>query len=125
MRAWDHDRALGRRGEDLAHRLLRREGYTIVARNYRTRGGTGEVDLIGWDGDALAFVEVKTRRSAEYGLPDRAVDQEKRRKLVLAAREYVRRAGVPWEKARFDVVNVLAEGKPVVTVVKDAFGRTG
>src|SRR5689334_17626740 len=59
-RAWETTRALGRRGEDIAHRYLQREGMTVVARNYRTATGAGEIDLVAWHGDTLVFVEVKT-----------------------------------------------------------------
>lgn len=99
--------ALGTWGEDVAHRYLRGQGMTVVARSFRTRSGSAEVDLIAWDGEALVFVEVKTRQSDEYGAPERAVDREKRRKIIQAAREYMRRADVPWHQARFDVVSVV------------------
>src|SRR4029453_12296227 len=78
-RSWPPDLASGRRAEDLAHRFLRRRGMGIVARNYRPPFGGGEIDLIGWDRDRLAFVEVKSRVSAEFGPPERAVDEEKQR----------------------------------------------
>jgi putative endonuclease len=123
VRRWNHDRAWGRRGEDLAHRYLRSQGYTIVARNYRTRSGSGEVDLIAWDGDTLAFVEVKARKTAEFGTPDRAVDAEKQQKLAIAARDYSRRAGVEWNRTRFDIVSVVWGKEPSVTLIKDAFAR--
>ena len=55
----------GRIGEDLAHRHLRRHGCTVVARNYRTRSGSGEIDVVAWEGEKLVFVEVKTRATAE------------------------------------------------------------
>ena len=60
-RSWASDQAIGRRGEDLAQRFLQRTGMTIVARDYRLESGAGEIDLIGWDGETLVFVEVKTR----------------------------------------------------------------
>ena len=113
--------ANGRRGEDLAHRLLRREGYTVVARNYRPPAGGGELDLIAWDGSKLAMVEVKTRTSAEFGTPDAAVDEEKRNALERAARDYARRAGVEWENVRFDVVNVVLDDPPRIELRRDAF----
>src|SRR5450759_4919549 len=100
---WEEDRALGRHGEDIAHRHLQREGMTVVARNYRTATGSAEVDLVAWDGDSLVFVEVKTRRTADYGPPDRAIGDEKRRAMTRAAADYARRADVPPEKIRFDV----------------------
>jgi putative endonuclease len=113
--------AHGKRGEDLAHRLLRREGFTVVARNYRPPAGHGEIDVVAWDGDVLSFVEVKTRQSAEFGAPEAAIDYEKRRLLHRAARDYARRAGVAWEHTRFDVVTVLLHHPPQVSLQKDAF----
>ena len=62
----------GRIGEDLAHRYLRRHGCTVVARNHRTRSGSGQIDLAVWHGTALAFIEMKTRRNAEFGAPEGA-----------------------------------------------------
>jgi putative endonuclease len=97
----------GRIGEDLAHRYLRGQGCTIVARNYRTLSGSGEIDLVAWQGKTLVFVEVKTRDSAEFGAPERAVDAGKERRLRTAARDYASRAGVEWERTRFDVVGVV------------------
>jgi putative endonuclease len=118
--------ASGRRGEDLAHRFLRREGFKIVARNFRARSGRGEIDLIGWDQDKLVFVEVKSRASDEFGTPDRAVDAEKQSRIYRAAREYTRRANVEWEHVRFDIVSVLLTDSPEIELQRDAFspGRT-
>ena len=118
---WTPDRARGRQGEDIAHRYLRRLGYTIVARNWRTRSGSGEVDLVACDGPALVFVEVKSRATDQYGAPDRAIDREKRIHIARAARDYARRAGVEWSRVRFDVVNVLDGKPPAVTHLRDAF----
>lgn len=113
-RRWPERRALGRRGEDLAHRYLRRAGMTIVARNYRLRSGEAEVDLVAWDGDELVFVEVKSRQTAEYGPPDRAIGEEKRRHLERAARFYALRADIPIDRVRFDVVTVVLTSPPEV-----------
>lgn len=118
----DADIATGRRGEDLAHRFLRRQGYTIVARNYRARSGSGEIDLIGWEKDQLAFIEVKTRATDEFGTPERAVDAEKQAYIERTAREYVRRAGLDWGVVRFDIVSVLLKKPPVLGLLRDAFG---
>lgn len=123
-RAADPEHLLrGRRGEELAYRHLRKLGYTMVARNYRTRDGRGEVDLIGWDQDRLAFIEVKTRSSDEFGSPDSAIDSRKRLNIVRAASDYLRRAGLEWDSARFDTVNVLLRNPAEVEVLKDAFTR--
>jgi putative endonuclease len=111
-----------RRGEDLAYEYLCRLGYRIVARNFRARAGKGEIDLVGWDGDRLAFVEVKTRASEEYGAPDRAVGSDKRRFLVRTANEYARRANADPACMRFDVVSVVLEaGQPRISLEKNAF----
>lgn len=116
------DQATGRRGEDIAHRYLQRAGIVIVARNFRMASGHGEVDLIGWEGDTLVFVEVKSRRTDEYGAPDRAIGRQKESSLIRAAREYARHAEVPWENVRFDVVNVVFWKPPLVTHFRDVFG---
>jgi putative endonuclease len=121
LRRWDREHAWGRRAEDLAHRYLEREGLTVVSRNYARRGGRGELDLVAWEGDILVFVEVKARSTEQFHTAESAVDAEKRRHLVLTASEYLRRTRIPWEKARFDVVTVVAEGRPVIRHIRDAF----
>ena len=113
--------AAGRRGEDLAHRYLEDRGMKIVARNWRPSTGSGEVDLIAWEQDTLVFVEVKSRASDEYGAPARNVDEQKRQALVGAGRNYARRAGVEWERVRFDLVGIIFGEPPEITHVKDAF----
>ena len=120
-RFWTADQATGRRAEDLAHRFLRRRGMVIVARNYRPPSGAGEIDLIGWDGDRLAFVEVKSRASGDFGERERAVDDEKRRILERSARDYARRAGVDWERVRFDIVSVVFSDPVRLEFFADAF----
>jgi putative endonuclease len=120
-RRWNPSQALGRRGEDLAHRFLRRQGYTIVARNYRLATGDGEADLIAWEGDTLVIVEVKSRQSEEYGPPDRAVGEEKQAHLRRVARAYARKSDTPWERVRCDVVTVVLSGRPRLQLVRNAF----
>ncbi len=111
-----------RRGEDLAYHRLSQMGYRIVARNYRSRTSKGETDLIGWDGDYLAFIEVKTRASEAFGRPEEAVDSAKRGHLIRAAKDYVRRAGVDHNRIRYDIVSViLGAGEPDVRLLKGAF----
>ena len=111
----------GRIGEDMAHRFLRARGCTVVARNYRTLSGSGEIDLVAWDGGKLAFVEVKTRGSEEFGPPESAVDAEKRERLQRAARDYLRRADIPWRDARFDIVSIVLGKPPRIEWLRDAF----
>ena len=111
----------GRIGEDLAHRFLRARGCTVVARNYRTLSGSGEIDLIVWDGARLAFVEVKTRSSSEFGPPESAVDAGKRERVERAARDYARRADISWQDTRFDIVSVVLDHPPRIEWLRDAF----
>jgi putative endonuclease len=120
-RQWSAEMATGRRGEDIAHRYLARRGYRVVARNYRPPSGSGEIDLVAWDGDVLVFVEVKTRTTDEFGAPERAVDRDKETHVDRAARDYARRAGMPLDRARFDVVSVVMDGPPRVELLRDAF----
>jgi putative endonuclease len=117
---WSPTQALGRRGEDLAHRYLQDRGFTIVARNYRLSTGEAEADIIARDGDALVFVEVKTRESAEFGPPERAIGEDKREHLLKLARAYARKSGTPWEQVRFDVVTVILTGAPAIEHYPDA-----
>jgi putative endonuclease len=95
----------GRRGEEKAYFYLRRAGYTIVARNFRSPRCHGEIDLIGWDDDVLCFVEVKTRTTLDVKPGEAAVDRRKRRQIAAVAREYLRRFP-PSCQWRFDVVSV-------------------
>jgi putative endonuclease len=110
----------GRRGEDLAHRYLRRHGFIIVARNYRLSAGDAEVDLIARDGEALVFVEVKSRETAAYGPPERAIGEQKRRHLLRVAREYSKKTNTPCERVRFDVVTVILQDPPEIAHYRDA-----
>jgi len=120
-RSWTPEQALGRRGEDLAHRYLRREGFIIVARNYRLAAGDAEADLIAWEGEHLVFVEVKSRSSEEFGPPERAVGEEKRTHLRRVAREYARTTDTGFERVRFDVVTVLFSNPPQLHLFLNAF----
>jgi putative endonuclease len=111
----------GRRGEDLAHRYLRRQGLAVVARNFHPRASRGELDLVAWDRETLVFIEVKSRVSADRGSPARAVGSDKERDLRHAAREYLRRSGTPEEHARFDIVSILLNDPPEIEWIRNAF----
>jgi putative endonuclease len=111
----------GRRGEEIAYRYLRGRGYTIVARGFRPRRGKAEIDLIGWDGEKLAFIEVKTRGTADFGEPERAVGRDKRAHMIFAAEEYARRAGAKYGRIRYDTVSIILGEPPEITLRKDAF----
>jgi putative endonuclease len=119
-RPW-HQR-IGQRGEEDAYFHLRKLGYLVTARNYRTPRCRGEIDLIGWDGDVLCFVEVKTRTSHEVKTAEAAVDYHKRREVAEVAREYLRRLP-PTCQWRFDIVSVYYESsrsRPQFEVFRNA-----
>src|SRR5579883_2698783 len=117
-----HSQAIGLRGEDLAHRYLRRRGYTIVARNFQPRGGRAEVDLVAWDRDCLVFVEVKSSLADSRGrAPEERIDEDKREQVFRAAREWVRRAEVPWNRVRFDALTVVHQREPYIVHQRNAF----
>ena len=117
-------RDVGRWGEDVAHRYLRRRKYVVVARNYRpSSGAPGEIDLVARDGGKLVFVEVKTRASDEVSFPERSVDEAKQRHLVRTARDYARRANVCWGDVRFDVIAITGLRNPAIEHLQDAFGE--
>ena len=113
----------GERGETLAYWYLRQAGYTIVARNQRARSGGGELDLVGWDGPVLAFIEVNTRKSEEAGPPEAAVLRKKQKRIARAAKEYIRRRGTKPVNYRFDVVSLVwdPDAGYQLRLTKDAF----
>jgi putative endonuclease len=113
--------AVGRRGEDLAHRYLRNAGLTVVARNYRPNEGEAEVDIVARDGDTVVFVEVKTRASSDCGAPDRAIGGDKQKNIVRAARSYATRAGIAWSQVRFDTISIVLTNPPSLVHQQDAF----
>jgi putative endonuclease len=94
-----------------------------VARNWRARSGAGELDLVGWEGPVLAFVEVKARTSQAAGRPEEAVSQNKQRRVVRAAKEYLRQLRRKPVSCRFDVVSVLLDPEEglQVRLIRDAF----
>ena len=113
----------GARGETLAYWYLRQGGYTIVARNRRARSGAGEIDLIGWDGPVLSFVEIKTRTSDVAGPPEAAVSKAKQKRIARTAKEYMRRLRRRPLSYRFDIASVAwdSEAGLQVRLIKDAF----
>lgn len=113
---------IGLQGEEDAYFQLRRVGYVIVARNFRSPRCHGEIDLIGWEGDVLCFIEVKTRTSHGVKTAEAAVDRHKRREVAETAREYLKRlpASCQW---RFDIVSVYYVGRtsrPQVEIFRNA-----
>jgi putative endonuclease len=120
----DHLR-IGRKGEKLARRFLKKQGYKILARNYTCP--VGEIDLIALDGRTIAFVEVKTRCGAAHGDPEDTVTVAKRRKLHHVAQYWLSQRRADAYACRFDVVSVtlLDDAKPRIRHTVDAFEPPG
>ncbi|MBZ5657044.1 MAG: YraN family protein [Acidobacteriia bacterium] len=112
----------GRRGEEDAYFYLRRRGYVIIARNYRSPHSRGELDLVGWDGDVLCFVEVKSRTTHDVKPAEAAVDYAKQKELGLVARDFLRHLP-PSCQWRFDVVSVYYDqrSQPSYELFQNAF----
>ncbi|MDA8433467.1 MAG: YraN family protein [Nitrospiraceae bacterium] len=110
---------LGREGEELAVRFLRKQGFRILEKNYRTP--FGEIDIVADDQGVLVFIEVKTRRGDSFGYPFEAVDRRKRDKIRKVALSYLKKIRKE-PPARFDVLSIDFEGgRKNIDHIKDAF----
>lgn len=111
---------LGRVGEELAADFLKKNGYRILARNYKTK--LGEIDIIARDKQTVCFIEVKTRQSSNFGLPQEAVFKAKQRQIAKAALVFLKENRLLEKSARFDVVSVMSsEDAPKIELIKNAF----
>ena len=100
----------GDAGEERAYFHLRKLGYVMVARKFRSARTRGDIDLIGWEGDTLCFIEVKTRSTRDVKPPEASVDQEKREQIGRVAREYLRSLS-EMPKFRFDLLTIQLEDR--------------
>jgi putative endonuclease len=113
-------KSLGESGEKIAADFLEKAGFRIVERNFRF--GQGEIDLIGFDGNELVFVEVKTRRTGRYGPPEEAVTPAKRRQIRRIAEGYLFRRHIDGIPCRFDVLAIeQREGITQIRHLRGAF----
>jgi putative endonuclease len=111
---------LGRTGERLAERYIKRSGYRLLARNFRAAGA--EIDLIAAEKDTIVFIEVKTRRSTGAGRPEEAVDDRKQARIRRAAEIYLDRHRAHGAAIRFDVVAITGrDSDRRVELFRDAF----
>ena len=111
---------LGKSGENIAVRYLLKKGFKIISRNFRDK--FGEVDIIARDRETIVFVEVKTRNSVRYGLPEEAVTTAKQRQIIRVASNYLSRHQLLDKPARFDVVAIIVNGDiPEITHLVSAF----
>lgn len=123
MKVENPKQILGRKGESVAERYLRKKGHKLVERNYRCP--VGELDLITLDRHVIVFVEVKTRSGHGSGTPLEAVVPRKQRKIVRTAQFFLNEKGLQQREARFDVIGISWPGRePLVEHIENAFEVT-
>mgnify|MGYP006269306337 FL=1 len=111
---------LGKKGEEVALRFLKKKGYRVIEQNYVCK--MGEMDIIAKEKDTLVFVEVKTRTSMAFGPPQLAVTPIKQRQLSKVALNFLKEKKLEDIKARFDVVAILLlPEKEEIELIRDAF----
>ena len=114
---------LGKWGEDLAASYLEKQGYEILERDWKS--GHHDLDIVARDENTLVIVEVKTRKSGDYGEPEIAVGRYKQRMLIWAADAYVRYKNLDVD-VRFDIISVvITDSEPEIEHIEDAFIVTG
>jgi putative endonuclease len=123
MNAHRHSYAkeLGKKAEGLAEAFFIEKGYHVLERNYRVR--CGEIDLILEDRSRVIFVEVKSRVSDKYGLPQEAITYHKKRQIIRVAKWYLQKKGYLDREIRFDVLAIrfYGTGKPTIEHIPWAF----
>jgi putative endonuclease len=111
---------LGKFGEESAIDLLKNNGYRILARNYKTK--LGEIDIIARDKDTVCFIEVKTRHSDRFGLPQEAISRSKQRHIAKVALMFLKENNLLDKRARFDVISIMhSEDTSKLDLIKNAF----
>ena len=117
--------SIGNIGEEAAVQALKKRGYKIIARNYRTK--MGEIDIVAKDGEYTVFVEVRLRKSNAFGSPADTIDKRKQQKIIKAAQLYSVKNDIYNTPMRFDAVliNADTDGEKLVNkkieIIKDAF----
>ncbi len=112
---------LGRSCEELACRFLKNQGYTIIETNFQTR--LGEIDIVAQKDNYLVFIEVKARRSYNYGLPQEAVTTRKQQAIKKVAQTFIQKKGLEQKMLRFDVIAITfpKQAKPMIEHIPFAF----
>ena len=117
--------SIGALGEEAAALALRKKGYKIIEKNYRSK--MGEIDIIAKDGEYTCFVEVRLRKNNSFGSPADSINEGKRQRIIKTAQLYAVEKGIFDTPMRFDVVliNAVAEEKSLknvhLEIIKDAF----
>ncbi|MBU1147075.1 MAG: YraN family protein [Candidatus Omnitrophica bacterium] len=113
--------AIGKKGENLALLYLKKQGYKIIGKNYKTK--VGEIDIIGNDKDVVSFIEVRSINSATSVSPEHTINKRKQNQIAKTALSYIKSNGLEDKDCRFDVVCVEDVGScsPNIRLIKDAF----
>ena len=111
----------GSLGEKTAEAFLKQKGYTLLKKNYRS--ALGEIDLIFLDKKTIAFIEVKTNTSDDYGLPQARVNAFKQKQIIKTALIFIKEFQMTNYDYRFDVIGVQMNDtqKPVIEHIQNAF----
>lgn len=114
-------KSLGSKGEDIACQYLIKNGYNILEKNFKV--SFGEIDVITNKNDIISFVEVKTRTSLKYGLPEEAITEKKKLKIIKVAQYYIKKKHLYNYLFRFDVISVQLKNNNIENIkfIKNAF----
>jgi putative endonuclease len=102
-------KTIGQSGEQAAVTFLKKKGFQIIQTNYKVAGA--EVDIIALADGILCFIEVKTRKSSDFGLPEAFVTRAKQRKIIRAAKFFSSRKAYREYLVRFDIVSIISDEK--------------
>ena len=109
------NKKLGKKGENLAVKYLKRNGYKILKRNFTNP--YGEVDIVAQKGDTVAFIEVKTRLSDVFGAPSEAVNYKRKQRYIAAAKYFFYERDMDCT-VRFDIIEIF---KGTINHIENAF----
>ncbi len=111
----------GKKGEGLAISYLKKQGYEIIEKNYKTK--LGEIDIIADCKGCVCFVEVRAKNSLSFGAPEETIIKRKQLQISKAALAYIKRYKLEDESCRFDVVSIKGVDSPVpeIKLIKNAF----
>ena len=110
----------GKEGEDKACSYLKKQGYRIIERNFRT--DFGEIDIIAGHKKCTVFVEVKSRGSDSFAMPEENVGPKKQRRIIKSAEVYLLERGLYGTECRFDIISLTGEGdKTEIKLIRNAF----
>lgn len=109
----------GKYGEELAYKYLISKGYKVLDRNYNTK--VGEIDIIACKDNIVAFIEVKSRTSINYGYPYEAVNWNKRSRIIKASKIYMKHKNIKEYQIRYDIIEVYLQNPVRINHLENVF----